>query len=175
MAFAPGGQCLPYDWVDEGKLLLFVMEEVVSRAPRSGQRLIAARKRKAAGADDAPRKRRHQLDKKDKEEEEEEEGGLEDAAGRQLLTEQAAADGESEDDDAGIVLMYNTVRGYISAINELWAHQVAQKLHNAPRPQNVAIKVHPLSTLPSPPLPLLPFFPLFLFPPSSSILSPGIH
>lgn len=174
MAFAPGGQCLPYDWVDEGKLLLFVMEEVVSRAPRSGQRLIAARKRKAAGADDAPRKRRHQLDKKDKEDEEEE-GGLEDAAGRQLLTEQAAADGESEDDDAGIVLMYNTVRGYISAINELWAHQVAQKLHNAPRPQNVAIKVHPLSTLPSPPLPLLPFFPLFLFPPSSSVLSPGIH
>ena len=162
MAFPPGGQCLPYDWVDEGKLLLFVMEEVVHRAPRTGPRLVAARKRKACAvgpdADDAPRKHRNRfgagLRKKEQKrrardgeeaerggEREESAEGSEDAAGRQLLAEQAAADSDPEDDEEGLFLMYNTVRGYISAINELWSHQVAQKLHNAPRPQNVAIKV----------------------------------
>ncbi|KAN0086503.1 hypothetical protein V8E54_000191 [Elaphomyces granulatus] len=38
MAFCPGGECLPYDWVDEGKLLLFVKTQVAERAPRKGSR-----------------------------------------------------------------------------------------------------------------------------------------
>src|SRR5271154_1059484 len=37
---------LPYDWVDEGKLLLFATERVVNRTPRTGPRLVAKRKRK---------------------------------------------------------------------------------------------------------------------------------
>ena len=72
---------------------------------------------------------------------------MEDAAvEQQLLTEQATA--QNDDDDAAadgtqfeLKLMYNSVRGYVSAINELWGHQVTNKLHNAPRPNNVAIKV----------------------------------
>ena len=47
------------------------------------------------------------------------------------------------DDDASqseLVLMYNTVRSYISAVNELWAHQVSHGEHNASKPENVTIK-----------------------------------
>ena len=43
----PTGKQLPGDLVDEGKLLLFMAEEVVDRAPRSGQRLALERKRRA--------------------------------------------------------------------------------------------------------------------------------
>jgi len=32
MAFRPGGEYLPYDWVDEGKLLLFVKTQSGRRA-----------------------------------------------------------------------------------------------------------------------------------------------
>jgi hypothetical protein len=46
--FPPGGQYLPGDWVDEGKLLLFIKEEVAARAPRKGARLVDERKRKTA-------------------------------------------------------------------------------------------------------------------------------
>jgi hypothetical protein len=35
--------------------------------------------------------------------------------------------------------MYNTVRGYCSAINELWAHQTSLGLHSADRPQRVTL------------------------------------
>jgi len=44
MAFRPGGKYLPYDWVDEGKLLLFVKTQVAERAPRKGSRLAAEKK-----------------------------------------------------------------------------------------------------------------------------------
>jgi len=47
MAFHPGGEYLPYDWVDEGKLLIFVKTQVAERAPRKGSRLAAEKKRKA--------------------------------------------------------------------------------------------------------------------------------
>jgi hypothetical protein len=42
-----GGSFLPGDWVDEGKLLLFITEEVASRPPQKGARLNAEKKRKA--------------------------------------------------------------------------------------------------------------------------------
>ena len=48
--FPPGGKYLPRDWVDEGKLLLFIKEEVAARAPRKGARLVDERKRKAIAA-----------------------------------------------------------------------------------------------------------------------------
>jgi hypothetical protein len=48
---------------------------------------------------------------------------------------------EGEDDEfySDLVLMYNTVRGYCSAINELWAHQTSRGLHSADRLQRVAL------------------------------------
>ena len=49
-------------------------------------------------------------------------------------------EGDDDDECSELVLMYNTVRGYVSAVNELWAHQTSQGLHNAPQPQRVAIK-----------------------------------
>lgn len=36
--------------------------------------------------------------------------------------------------------MYNTVRGYVSTVKELWSYQTSQGLHNAPQPKRVAIK-----------------------------------
>ncbi|HEY6410421.1 MAG TPA: hypothetical protein VIY29_23460 [Ktedonobacteraceae bacterium] len=57
----------------------------------------------------------------------------------------AAGDGlipEDDDDDEqpDIVLLYNSVHGYVSAITELWAHQTSRGLHNALQPHRVAIK-----------------------------------
>jgi hypothetical protein len=46
MRFAEGGKHLPGDYVDEGKLLLFIKEEVASRPPRRGARLEAEKRRK---------------------------------------------------------------------------------------------------------------------------------
>jgi hypothetical protein len=137
----------------------------VNRAPRTGPRLVAERKRKrerketadtadtAAGASKKRRRRTHNRTPEASED-------AEDAAAQQLIAEQAAA-GRSADADADaisdgdedasdLVLQYNTVRGYISAINELWEHQTAHKLHSAPRPYRVAIKVSNL------------FFPLYV-------------
>jgi hypothetical protein len=34
--FLPDGQYLPKDWVNKGKLLLFIKEKVAARAPRKG-------------------------------------------------------------------------------------------------------------------------------------------
>ena len=50
------------------------------------------------------------------------------------------AEGDDDDAQSELVLMYNSVRGYVSAINELWKHQTSLKLHSAPQPHNVAIK-----------------------------------
>ena len=129
----------------------------MNRAPRTGPRLVAERKRKrererrepaeaaeaadtavdtaetAAGARKKRRIRHNRIT-----EASEEASDAEDAAAQQLMAEQAAADADAIDDGDGdasdLVLQYNTVRSYISAINELWEHQTAQKLHCAPRP-----------------------------------------
>lgn len=50
------------------------------------------------------------------------------------------SDGEAEDDDSSdLFLMYNTVRGYVSAINELWRIQTSKGLQNSPMPVMVAL------------------------------------
>jgi hypothetical protein len=36
--------------------------------------------------------------------------------------------------------MYNSVRGYVSAIIKLWTHQVSAKLYSSLSPHNVAVK-----------------------------------
>ena len=119
MGFMEGGKYLPGDYVDEGKLLLFIKDEVAGRPPRKGLRLKAERKRKA-----------------------------EEALQPSLLSIGRKAEPlplplvEGEDDDtcSSLVLMYNTVRGYCSDINELWSHQTSLGLHSAARPQQVALK-----------------------------------
>jgi hypothetical protein len=124
--FPPGGEYLPGDWVDEGKLLLFIKEEVAARAPRQGPRLVEERKRKAAAAvKERPSKRRKG------------------AAGAAMAVEAGShliIEGDDDEDCSELVLMYNTVRGYVSAVKELWAYQTSKGLHNAPQPTRVALK-----------------------------------
>ncbi|KAF7125749.1 hypothetical protein CNMCM5793_002042 [Aspergillus hiratsukae] len=130
MGFKAGGRYLPGDYVDEGKLLLFIKDEVANRPPRRGQRLKAERERKrtAAAAEltsrGPPSKRKRGKT------------SAPSAASGELPVE-----GDDDDDEAcsELVLMYNTVRSYCSAINELWAHQTSSGLHNAARPQRVAM------------------------------------
>ena len=110
--------------MDEGKLLLFIKDEVASRAPKKGRRLTAERQRKRKAESlllpsSRPLKR------------------------QQGHTGGAIAVPVLEGDDDGscsdLVLLYNTVRGYCSAVNELWAHQTSLGLHSAARPQRVAL------------------------------------
>ena len=44
--FLPGGEYLPYDWVEEGKLLLFIKDEVTSHTPKRGSQLKEEQKQK---------------------------------------------------------------------------------------------------------------------------------
>ena len=43
MGFKKGGKYLLGDYIDKGKLLLFIKDEVTSRAPRKGRRLDTKR------------------------------------------------------------------------------------------------------------------------------------
>jgi len=118
---------LPGDWVDEGKLLLFIREEVATRPPRRGRRLAAEKKRRAEDRARGQKKRRKKTDAESIRGEEEEEEDRESDGG----------DGGEEGSD--LFLMYNTVRGYVSAINELWKIQTSKGLHNSPMPVMVAL------------------------------------
>src|SRR3954464_9167691 len=111
MGFKEGGKYLPGDYVDEGKLLLFIKDEVASRAPRRGRRLDAERQRKRKAESPLqpsrpPKQRRGHAD------------------AIPILEE-----GDDDESCSDLVLMYNTVRGYCSAVNELWAHQTSLGLH----------------------------------------------
>jgi hypothetical protein len=142
MDFRPGGEYLPYDWVDEGKLLLFVKTQVAERAPRKGSCLAAERKRRLESEPEGSKRQ----GKKQKQE-----------AGTRTMAEQAeraprAPDGRHDrpgpgpepepepEPESELQLMYNSVRGYVSAIMELWTHQVSAKLHSLLSPHNVAVK-----------------------------------
>lgn len=87
---------MPEDYVDEGKLLLFIKDEVASRPPRKGRRLEAKRKRKRKGEPAFQSKRRKG-----------ESGAF------------CVEEGDDDEACSKLVLIYNTVRGYCSAINEL--------------------------------------------------------
>ena len=84
----------------------------MSRAPRAGARLLDERKRKAQVALEGqplkPSKRRKGA------------GGTTRATGGHLIVE-----GEDDDEQSDLVLMYNTVRGYVSTIKELWLYQTS--------------------------------------------------
>jgi hypothetical protein len=61
----------------------------------------------------------------------------EEAEGGGTLGAPNSRDNEPESE---LQLMYNSVRGYVSAIMELWTHQVSAKLHSSPSLYNVAVK-----------------------------------
>jgi hypothetical protein len=138
MAFRPGREYLPFDWVDKGKLLLFVKTQVAERAPRQGSRLAAERKRRLKNEQDGSKrqgKRRRP------------EAGTMAGTVAGTVAEEAQAQGapgapDSRDDEPGseLQLMYNSVQGYVSAIMELWTHQVSAKLHSLLSPHNVVVK-----------------------------------
>jgi len=128
MAYRPGGEFLPYDWVDEGKLLLFMKSKVAERAPRTGSRLAAERKR---GPTDELERSTTQTKRR--------------TQGPVVNVEEVpgafrASDSEDDGPKSELFLMYNSVRGYVSAIMEIWSHQVSTKLHSSPRPHNIAVK-----------------------------------
>lgn len=131
MNFLPGGKLLPGDWVEEAKLLLFVKMEVTNRPPKKGKRLNEA-KRKRPGEEKAHGgKKKKQL------------GGavmVEINEDVELLDESIIFEGDDDNVQPPVVLMYNLVRGYVSAIHELWSHQTSQGIHQAPEPHRFAIK-----------------------------------
>ena len=134
MDFRPGGEYLPYDWVDEGKLLFFMKTQVAERAPRKGKRLAVERKRKLKeAAEDSKRKKRRKT---------QEAGAMAMAMAEvdEVVGDPEALDSGDKEPESELLLMYNSVRGYVSAIMELWTHQVSQKLHSSPSPHNVAVK-----------------------------------
>jgi hypothetical protein len=113
MDFRPGGEYLPFNWVDEGKLLLFIETQVAERAPRKGKRVAAEKKRrleKEAEAEDSRKKKRMRR---------QEAGTM--AEAEEAVGEPEALNGE-EEPKSELLLMYNSVRGYVLAIMELWSH-----------------------------------------------------
>ena len=142
MNFRPGGEYLPHDWVDEGKLLLFIKTEVAERPPRKGRRLVAEKKRKLQQSKKAGGRKRRTPGVRatadgDEAVEELDTGAT--AEGDEVAEEPDTLD-QDEEFKSELQLMYNTVRGYVSAIMELYKHQISQKLHSSPSPHNVAIK-----------------------------------
>ena len=106
--------------MDKGKLLLFIKDKVVSRAPCKGRRLDAKRQRKRKAElllqPLWPQKQRRG-----------------DVGAIPVL------EGDDNESCSDLVLMYNTVRGYCSVINKLWAYQTSLGLYSADRPQRVAL------------------------------------
>ena len=91
--------------MDEGKLLLFIKDEVASRAPRRGRRLDAERQRRRKRKAESPLPPSLPLKQR---------RGHAGGAIPVLLEE-----GDDDESCSDLVLMYNTVRGYCSAVNEL--------------------------------------------------------
>lgn len=129
MNFVEGGNLLPGDWVDEKKLLLFMKTQVMARAPKKGKRLLQANKRKAGAEEVTSASKRMKKS-----------SGASLQQSGQPDHEGVILEGEDDDTQPQIVLLYNSIRGYVSAIHDLWAHQVNMGLHNAPEPHRVAIK-----------------------------------
>jgi hypothetical protein len=107
--------------------------QVAERAPRKGKRVAAEKKQKLeAEAEESEKKMKRR----------QEAGTIAEEEG--LLGEPKAPD-SGEDPKPELQLMYNSVRGYVSAIMELWSHQVSEKLHSSPSLHNVAVKALKIS------------------------------
>ena len=132
MNFLPGGKFLPGDWVEEAKLLLFIKMEVTNRPPKKGKCLNEAKRKKQEEEKVHERKKKKRFGGAVMVERNEEHVGLLDSG---IIFE-----GDDDNVQPPIVLMYNSVRGYVSAIHKLWSHQTSQGIHQAPEPHRVAIK-----------------------------------
>jgi hypothetical protein len=101
---------------------------VAARPPRKRARLVKEKKRRARAA--ATKAATSKAPKRQK-----------GAKGVAIEARSSLAiKGDDNKECSELVLIYNTVQGYVSAVNELWAHQTSRGLHNAPRPQQVALK-----------------------------------
>jgi hypothetical protein len=132
MYFPADKDYLPGDWVDEGKLFLFIKSEVAFRAPRNGARLKDEKKRKAAVQPNGKKRRKTT-----------EGTGVEEM--NREAEEETEAQTEEEDGDGGspevaVTLRMNSVKGYVSAIMNLWSQQVSMGLHASPCPRGDSIK-----------------------------------
>ncbi|KJZ68407.1 hypothetical protein HIM_01944 [Hirsutella minnesotensis 3608] len=140
------GGVLPADLVDEGKLVWFLDEKAVSRAPKTGSRAKNERRRWAEGAAERKAKKA-------------EAASLDDPAGPSgpddsciTVAVKTAVDKTeltSEDEEepfkSALTLKFNTVRTYGNAITRLWAEQRTrringQMLNPSPHPRGFANK-----------------------------------
>jgi hypothetical protein len=128
------GAPLPGDLVDEGKLLLFVTA-VVKRAPRTGKRLAAEQKQRQQ----AQQKRRATAQRGPGPVPVPMPGDNPDTNGESEYYE-PDLDGEGGFVFSQLKLQYNSVRGYILAIQRLYEEQKTQGQNPAPRPQGIALK-----------------------------------
>ena len=105
MGFKKGGKCLLGDYVDKGKLLLFIKDKVASRAPKRGRRLNTKRQQRKRKAESPlpslllPKQRQGHIGA--------------------IATAIPILKGDDDESCSDLVLLYNTVRGYCSAINKL--------------------------------------------------------
>jgi hypothetical protein len=108
MNFQPGGEYLPFNQVDEGKLLLFIKTQVAERAPRKGKRVAAEKKRKFdEEAEDSKKMKKRRQEARTI------------AKAEEVIGKLKALDGREEEPKPEVQLMYNSVRGYVLAIMEL--------------------------------------------------------
>ncbi|KAH7109383.1 hypothetical protein B0J13DRAFT_632385 [Dactylonectria estremocensis] len=140
------GGVLPADLVDEGKLVWFLDEKVVSRAPKTGSRAKNERKRWAEGVAERKAKKAKTT-------------SVDDPAGPSapddscitvaVKTAVDKIDLTSEDEEepfkSALTLKFNTVRTYGNAITRLWAEQRTrringQMLNPSPHPRGFANK-----------------------------------
>jgi len=131
---------LPSDLVDEGKLVCFLDEQVISRAPKTGSRAKTEKKRWAE--DVAERKaKRAMIASALSVEHPTDEATIESAA---VETDYVSRDDE-EPFTSELRLKFNTVRTYGTAITRLWAEQRTRKMNGqsmnpSPHPRGFANK-----------------------------------
>jgi hypothetical protein len=102
--------------------------QVAERAPCKGSRLAAERTRKFEEAEGLHKRRRKIQKAGTIAEAEEAQGELE------------AHESVDEESKSELLLIYNSARGYVLAIIELWTYQVSEKLHSSLSLHNIAGK-----------------------------------
>ncbi|KAM4062622.1 centromere DNA-binding protein complex CBF3 subunit, domain 2 domain-containing protein [Hirsutella rhossiliensis] len=128
-ASVPQGQQLPGDLVDEGKLLLFMKEKGKRVADERKRHLEAQEAKRAVKRRRAPSAHHTntQLPPADT-----------------IVVGGGGSEYESDSDlelyESTLKLQYNTVRGYVSAIQKLYDEQKSRGVNPAARPQGVALK-----------------------------------
>ncbi len=114
MNFLPGGKLLHGDWVEEAKLLFFIKMEVTSRSPKKEKRLNEAKRKMQETDRKLSFKKKKRID-----------GTLEVQRTEQdieALDNKVIFEGNDDNVQPPVVLMYNSVREYISAIHQIWSH-----------------------------------------------------